>query len=140
VQRAGQRLRLDVAGSPALTGPLHEVGPDWLLVADDAGREVLVALGAVQAVAGLTREHAPEASAVRRRLALASALRGLARDRAAVALRLRDGTVLSGTVDRVGADFVELAEHPVGEPRRPDQVTGVRAVAFGAVATVTRSR
>jgi len=134
----GQRVRLDVSGAPALIGGLREVGPDWLLVVDDAEREVLVLLAAVAAVTGLSREFAPEPSAVRRRLGVASALRGVARDRAPVAVRLRDATVVSGTVDRVGADFLELAEHPVGEARRSDQVTGVRAVAFGALATVTR--
>jgi len=134
----GQRVRLDVRGSPPLIGSLRGVGPDWLLVDEDGGREVVAVLAAVQTVAGLSREHAPETSTVQGRLGLASALRSVARDRAAVAVRLRDGTALGGTVDRVGADFLELAEHPVGEARRPDQVTGVRAVAFAAVATITR--
>jgi hypothetical protein len=134
----GQRLRLETLGAAPVNGVLLEVGTDWLLLHDDAGRDVLVVLGAVLTVAGLAREHVGETSAVRRRLTLGSALRGIAHDRAAVTVRLRDGTAVTGTVDRVGRDFLELAEHPVGEPRRVGQVSGVRALAFAGLATVTR--
>jgi hypothetical protein len=45
---------------------------------------------------------------------------------------LTDGSVLAGTLDRVGSDFVELTEH--GESRRRGEVTGVRTVPFVALA------
>jgi hypothetical protein len=70
------------------------------------------------------------------RLGLGSALRGIARDRMPVQVWLTDGSVVSGTVDRVGADFLELAEHGTGEARRRGDVTGVRTVPFGALALV----
>jgi len=66
------------------------------------------------------------------RLGLGSALRGIARDRLPVQVVLTDGSVLAGTLDRVGSDFVELTEH--GEVRRRGEVTGVRTVPFVAIA------
>ena len=98
----------------------------------------LVALAAVRSVAGLGRRTAvaEPAGPVRGRLDLRRALRGLARDRSAVQVVLDDGGVLSGTLDRVGADYVELAEHPADLPRRAEAVQGVRAVVIDAVAVV----
>src|SRR3712207_3266832 len=83
------------------------------------------------------RTAAPEpADGVRSRLDLRRALRGLARDRAAVHVVLDDGGTVTGTLDRVGADYVELAEHPADVARRSEAVQGVRAVVIGAVMLV----
>ncbi|SDX48664.1 hypothetical protein SAMN05661080_00125 [Modestobacter sp. DSM 44400] len=138
----GWPVALSCRGAGEVTGRLLDVGVDWLLLLDDQQREVLVAAGAVRAVGGLGAETAVtgELGAVARRLDLRRALRGLARDRATVQCLLDDGSTLSGTVDRVGADFFELAEHPVDEPRRRGAVTGVRAVALAAVAVVRTVR
>jgi hypothetical protein len=89
-------------------------------------------------VTGLGRltATAPEEGSLRTRLDLRWAVRAMARDRSAVQVVLADGTALSGTVDRVGADFFELAEHAVDEPRRAAAVQGVSAVALAAVAVV----
>lgn len=121
-----------------LRARLDDVGVDWLLLTDDSGREVLVALGAVRAVGGLRSSTgpAPDDGPVRSRLDLRRALRGLARDRRGVQVLLDDGSVFGGTLDRVGADHVELAEHPADLARRRDAVRGVRAVALDAVAAV----
>jgi hypothetical protein len=99
---------------------------------------VLVALSTVRTVAGLGRATAPAADAgqVRARLDLRRALRGLARDRSVVQVVLDDGAVYVGTVDGVGADHVELAEHAADQPRRAAAVRGVRAIALPAVAVV----
>jgi hypothetical protein len=134
----GEPVRLICRGAGELSGRLVDVGVDWLLLVDALGREVLVAAGAVRAVGGLGAATAPatEPSPVTRRLDLRRALRGLARDRAPVQCLLDDGSVLAGTVDRVGADFLELAEHPLDVPRRRDAVSGVRAVVLDAVAAV----
>lgn len=134
----GMPLSLHCSGAGPVAGVLVDVGTDWLLVEDDLGRDVLVAANAVLTVAGLGRRTAPaeEDGPVRARLDLRRAVRGLARDRAVVQVVLGDGEVLTGTVDRVGADYVELAEHALDSPRRAEAVQGVRAVVIAAVAVV----
>jgi hypothetical protein len=136
----GGPVALRCRGAGEVSGVLADVGADWLLLADDGGRDVLVALPAVVAAAGLGRSTAVPVPAgrVAAQLDLRRALRGMARDRSAVQLVLDDGAVYTGTIDRVGADFVELAEHAADEPRRAGAVRGVRAVAVAAVAVVRR--
>ncbi len=138
--RAARGAVLQVSVLPAdppVRGLLLDVGPDWLLLEEQPGRDALVSLAAVQSVSGLGRRTAaPEQDVVAGRLDLRWALRGLVRDRAAVRLQRRDGRQLSGTLDRVGADHVDLAEHPPGEARRALAVTGVVLVPLEAVSVV----
>ena len=123
-------------GAGPVAGVLVDAGPDWLLVAEDAGREALVAGAALLAVTGLGRRTAVPPGGVRARLDLRRAVRALARDRSPVQVVLVDGGLLSGTVDRVGADFLELAAHGLEDPRRAAVVRSVQAVPFDAVALV----
>ncbi|WP_346619957.1 hypothetical protein [Blastococcus montanus] len=134
----GSELAVTCRGAGRVTGRLADVGVDWLLLADERGWDQLVAAAAVRAVTGLGRWTAPaqEDSPVRARLDLRHAVRGLARDRSAVQVVLDDGTVLTGTVDRVGADYVELAEHAADLPRRAGAVRQVHAVVIGGIAVV----
>jgi hypothetical protein len=134
----GTPVVLGCRGAGNVAGVLLDVGADWLLVEDDAARQSLVATTAVRTVAGLGRRTAaPEPPGpVRGRLDLRRALRGLARDRSAVQVVLDDGSVLNGTLDRVGADYVELAEHPTDVPRRAEAVQGVRGVVISGIAVV----
>jgi hypothetical protein len=109
---------------------------DWLLVEEPTGAEVLVPEDAVTSVRGLTAWSQSPGSegVVVGKLDLRYALRGVARNRAALSVVLRDGAVLTGTIDRVGLDFLEVAEHPMGEPRRAKAVQDSRAIRLGAVA------
>ena len=134
----GDMLSLRCGAAGQVNGALREVGADWLLVEDEQGRSSLVATSAVRAVSGLGRRTAvaEEVGVVRSRLDLRRALRGLARDRSAVQVVLDDGSRLSGTLDRVGADYVELAEHPLDVPRRAEAVQRVSALVIGAIAVV----
>lgn len=138
----GRQLRLTCRGAGALTGELVRLGTGWLLLTESAHRDVLVAVDAVTSISGLPARSAPapnESGAKARiaaRLDLRAALRGLGRDRAGVQAMLVDGERVSGTIDRVGADFVELAEHPQGEVRRPAAVLGVRTIPLPAIACV----
>ncbi|MHA3705113.1 hypothetical protein ACXR2U_23320 [Jatrophihabitans sp. YIM 134969] len=135
-----QPVRVVAVGGLALTGVLGRVGPDFLAVVEDTGREALVPLHAVRQVAGLGRFAQTEAvaGAVAARLGWRSALRAVVRDRGAVRLHLVDGEVLDATLDRVGADHVELAVHAAGETRRAREVRGTVAVPFTAIAAVRR--
>ena len=136
----GDRLRPAVGTSVAVTcvgagpvrGVLRDVGPDWLLLEG----EVLVATAAVLGVSGLGARAEVGTSEVDARLDLRWALRGLARDRSGVRLVLVDGTALAGTIDRVAADHLDLAEHPEGEARRAGAVRQVRLVPLSALAVV----
>lgn len=137
----GARITARVLGVGAVDGILAEVGSQWLLLAEPAGQEALVPLPALLSIHGLSPHTASPGSGGRvfERLGLGSALRGIARDRTPVALWLLDGSVLTGTIDRVGADFVELSLHPAGEAGRPSAGTGVQTVAMSALAVVRRS-
>ncbi|MDQ6648569.1 MAG: hypothetical protein M3Z02_00380 [Actinomycetota bacterium] len=135
----GHPVTVAVLGGGNERGRLLSVGPDWLLLAEESGtRELLVALTAVVSLSGLGALSAQPGSEgrVAARLELRSALRGVARDRRAVTVVLIDGSAVAGTVDRVGLDFLEVAEHPPGEPRRPGTVRAVRTLPIAAVAVL----
>ena len=74
---------------------------------------------------------------VTRRLGPTHALRAFARDRARVRVEDRLGRLLVGTIDAVGADAFDLAEHPEHLPRRSANVTSMRLVAVGGLVCVT---
>jgi hypothetical protein len=134
----GSVLAVHLVEGDEVRGRVGEVGADWLLVAEPAGG-ALVPLASVVGVEGLTRASAPAPSpdgppALRPRIGVA--LRAIARDRSYVWLRLRGGLRIGGTLDRVGADHVDVALHPVDEPRRASAVTAVRCVPVHALVAV----
>jgi len=139
----GSMLTMWVLGADpgVLSGELRASGPDWMLLAEREGMETLVPLHAVTAVSGLgSASRAPEQeSRLQARLDLGYVLSGIARDRAPVSIVLTDGHLLGGTIDRVGADLIEVAEHHTGDYRRPSAVTGVWSVRTGALALVRRA-
>ena len=136
----GHPLEARCAGAGPVRGRLDRVGADWILLAEAPDREALLPLASVLAVTGLGRWSAAPGSegTVAARLGLRSALRGIVRDRAPVHLALIDGSTVAGTVDRVGADFVELAEHAPGEPRRAASVRTVRTVPLHGLGVLRR--
>jgi hypothetical protein len=131
----GRQLVLD-AGPVVVRGGLREVGADFVLVDDEGGGQSVVPTGSLVGVVGLGRAVAPAPGAVLRRLGLASALRGLARDRAEVRVVTDRGEV-RGTPAAVAGDHVDLV---VLDPGGREPLRGqVRTVPLGAV-RVVRSR
>ncbi|HEU5008683.1 MAG TPA: hypothetical protein VFT67_17050 [Jatrophihabitantaceae bacterium] len=133
-------VRLRTAGAGVLAGTITRAGPDWVLLDQDNGREVLVRLGAVTGISGLGRLTATPDSLdpVTARLGLWFVLRRIARDRSPVTVRLVDGSTVHATVDRVGADFVEAAVHAPGELRRPRSVREELLIPMAALVSVHR--
>lgn len=136
----GHPLGLRLAGGSQLTGLLADVGVDWLLLGGGFATDSLVPMRAVTAVSGLGAATAPavERGPVYERLDFRRSLREVAGRRSPVRVLLADGGQLTGTLDRVGADFTELAEHAPGEPRRRGAVQAVQTVPLLAIAAVQR--
>lgn len=137
----GCRLTVFLGCGEVVHGSLSHAGAD-ALVLDEEHHQVLVPYASVVRYVGLGRLSIPETSAVRRKLGLAHALRGLARDRAELAVTVGHGpgTVrLSGVIDRVGRDYLDLATLAPGEARRSQQVSQVSVIPFSAVGAI-RSR
>ena len=122
----GLDVELAILGGTTLRGRLARAGRDWCLVAvtPPVGQVALIPLRAVVAVRGLSARAVPEAARpLPDRLGMGSVLRRLAEDGEPVVVLGTDGSTRHGAVQRVGADFLELA----GD-------SGTVVVPFGAVA------
>ncbi|HEY3534110.1 MAG TPA: hypothetical protein VGK60_00980 [Pedococcus sp.] len=129
----GRPVGLVLADGSRVSGPVVDVGDGWVLVGQPSGA-ALVPFTAFVAVTGLGSRVG--GSATGRRFGLGYALRGLSRDRAVVAVGDVSGAVVTGTIDAVGRDHLELSEHPADLPRRSENVTGRRVVPFSALVLV----
>lgn len=139
-----RRLVLRLEGAGVLEGEVSDLGADWLLLRESpraagpaSGRESLVPLDAVLDVRGLPWSVDPRPGVAMRRYGIGTALRALSRDRALVRVVDRTGATFVGTIDRVGADHLDLAEHAVEAARREVEVYGVRTLRAGALACVS---
>jgi len=130
----GELVDLHLVAGIRVHGRLIDLGADWLALAPTPHRAVLVPLSAVVGVGGLGPRTFEGGSA--RRFALGSALREISRDRRRVQVLDTAGKATEGTIDVVGADFVDLAEHPRDEARRGDNVRAARTIPFAAIACV----
>ena len=145
-------VEVRVSGVGLLRGLVTGSGPDWVLldhraehplsVVPPAGtdrridRPVLVVLAAIRSVTGLG--GAEQTGAVAKAFGLGSALRAVSRDRAVVDVVTVDGSLTTGTIDGVGHDYVEVAEHAADLPRRAENVLAVRVIPFVGIAVVRR--
>lgn len=122
-------------------GTLVRVASDCILLRD--GRtEVVVSDTWTSGVEGLGPDtvSGDQVREVDRRLGMASLLRRLARDRSAVSIERLGAPLLHGTSVRVGADYVELAQHERGEVPRGSAVTACQTVPLAAIVAVRRDR
>lgn len=135
-------LRLRVRGVGWVGGVLTDVGADWLLLdgqhSGPTGRELLVPLRGLLAVEGLTRRAETDEGAARRRLGLRHAVRVVSRDRSRVRVHDLDGDHVTGTIDAVHADHLDLSRHADDEPRRDTAVRGRISVPYAVLTMVRR--
>ena len=127
-----------VTGAGAVRGALEDVGKDWLLVQEEGRHAALLPMSAVTALIGLA-SHSDDDRGLGRRFGIGVALRAIARDRAPVAIHDVAGGLAVGTIDKVGADHLDLAEHPADAMRRATSLTGHRVVPFAAIGIVRRA-
>ncbi|KDA06649.1 hypothetical protein DC31_09825 [Microbacterium sp. CH12i] len=132
-------LRLSDGERRAVT--LRAIGADWIATeSTDANGTLIVPL---TAVTSLETDHGSLLATLdyatllpdtlRERMTLGFLFRDLARRRLALRVALRDGEILHGTVDRAGADHLDLAVHDAGDARRAAAVRAFRMVPFDAL-------
>jgi len=134
----GRTVTMEAQGIGSLRGVLREVGKDWcILESTTAGsarqRAILLPATSLQSVTGLSGFADQRESASRRRFGVRSALRALARDRAMVRVYLTGGGNVQGTIDRIGQDHFDVADHPDDAPRRVAEVRAVHTVPLWAM-------
>ncbi len=132
----GRAVALVVAGVGEVSGELQRAGAGWCLVRTAAGSGGLwvVRTAGIVTVRGLSEQALGAAQRpLAARLGMGSLLRGFAEATVPVAAHTTDGSVRTGRVRRVGADFVEL--WCSGDAARADWLL-VPFAALGAVRPV----
>jgi hypothetical protein len=134
--RGQRRASIEIVGSGQIVGDIAAVGRDVVVLAADEGDWAVAAWG-IAAVIELG-SGAREPISASERLGLASVARAWARQRSVVRVARIGAVPLDGTIDAVGADHLDLAEHDPGEPRRPEAVRRMVTVPLGAIAAIRR--
>lgn len=137
-------LSFDLSDGATIRASLAGVGADCvaLLAVDGVPRTAVAPLTAIVSIGmphhDLVRSIRPAADrpGLSARLTFGYVMRDLVRRRAGVSVHLAAGRALHGTIDRAGADHLDLALHDPGAPRRSDAVTGYRVVAFESISWV----
>ncbi|WJL95140.1 hypothetical protein QSU92_14485 [Microbacterium sp. ET2] len=133
----------ELSDGSSLNAGLVGVGADWVALSD-AARRTGITLVPLPAIVGIrmsqadllrtARADGATLSGLASRMTFGFVVRDLVRRRAAVALQLSSGRGMTGTIDRAGADHLDIALHDPGSPRRTGEVTGYRMVPFSALA------
>jgi hypothetical protein len=141
---AAPELAIELADGTTLRASVSGVGADWVALRPAGVRSgavvapfsAIVAIGMPHHDLLRSARPAPPRSALVDRMTFGFALRDLVRRRAGVAVHLTSGRALTGTIDRAGADHLDLAMHDPGAPRRADAIAGHRIVPFASVAWI----
>ncbi|WP_243224893.1 hypothetical protein [Microbacterium sp. CIAB417] len=140
-------ITVELPAGRTTTGVVEEIGADWFAIADAAPARG-TALIPLASVRGIRMDHgallsslspdaaAGAASAVRERMTLGFVVRDLARRRVPLTVEDVDGHRRHGTVDRAGADHLDLALHDAGSPRRAQDVRGHVVIVFASIAAI----
>lgn len=133
--------RVDVqADAIHVSGQLAASHPDYLVVDCDSGWTHLIRLGAGVTAAtapGVTPTGPTSGGMLARRYRLQAAALELERRREPVRVVLAGGTPATGTIDQVGRDYLQLAQHALGEPRRAHAITARRYLPLAAVTLIS---
>lgn len=141
--RSSAAPSFELADGSVLAAEPAGVGADWVAL-EPVGRvgALVVPFGAIRAIGAAhpdllrTARATTAPSALADRMTFGFVLRDLVRRRAPVTVQLTNERPLTGTIDRAGADHLDIALHDSGSPRRADAVTGHRIVPFAAIAFV----
>ena len=138
VRRIGSEAAVH-SGTRAFRGTVVASYPEFLVLRAADGAEHLIRYGSAVSVALPAKPPTlrPTPAASRGRYQFALGLRELARRRQPVRVLLADATDCDGTIEAVGSDYLELAEHDLGEARRRGVVRARRFIGFAAVVAVT---
>ncbi|MGO1317330.1 MAG: hypothetical protein ACTMIR_09890 [Cellulomonadaceae bacterium] len=131
----GASLQVRLRDGADERGVLCEVADTWFLL-DQDGRQVLVPMSAVSWAHGIGLRVVEARTRVSARLTLGHVLRALSRDRVAVQVSV-DHTALVGRIDRVGRDYLEIADLAV--ERSSERPRGT-VVPFAALLSVAELR
>ena len=131
----------EIVDGTVLAAEVTGVGADWVALQGARAVALLLPFTAITAIgmphADVLRSARPAArSSLADRMTFGFVVRDMVRRRVAVTVHLTHGRMLTGTIDRAGADHLDLALHEPGSPRRATEVTGYRIVPFSAVAWI----
>lgn len=139
-------VTLVLVDGESLAVRIGTAGRDWIAGEVTVGASRQAVIVPLAAIAGVLPEReqlerglraAPEEALpdISARLGLTFVLRDLCRRRAGIELSTRVGSV-TGTIDRVARDHLDVAEHEAGVPRRDSAVRRIRLVPFDAIVRV----
>ncbi|HEX5859670.1 MAG TPA: hypothetical protein VFY91_16315 [Microbacterium sp.] len=136
---------LELSDGSTLSARIQALGADWLAAVPVDGARwgpTIVPLGAIRGV-GLghgdllrSARSAERRPGLSERMTFGFVMRDVARRRVPVSVGTVSGRMLTGTIDRAGADHLDLALHEPGAPRRAGDVVGYRLVPFGGIGWV----